>query len=153
MQFGAQPPMPVAGYPNGFLPDPRHLYGGMPGPPLPHSLPHPYYPPWNGVPGVPVPGSPPGAFRPTPDGWYIPPNPRPPLPPIHLGTDPYSAIAPAAATASKPIPPRETWVHDFWKGRFAPFPGAASPPSLLGKTLKFRVSYKCFGGFADSDTI
>ncbi|KAJ6524568.1 P-loop containing nucleoside triphosphate hydrolase protein [Mycena capillaripes] len=141
MQFGAQPPSPAVGYPNGFLPDPRRLYGGVPGPPLPHPPPNPYYPPWNGVPGVPVPGSPPGAFRPTADGWYMPPNPRPPLPPIYLGTDPYSAtLAPAAATSSKPVLPLDTWVHDFWKGRFAPFPGAASPPSLLRKTTSRGVA-------------
>ncbi|KAJ7042792.1 P-loop containing nucleoside triphosphate hydrolase protein [Mycena alexandri] len=122
MQFGGQPSLAV-GYPNAFIPD-RRPYGGMSGPPLPPHLMHaPYYPPWN---GVPVPGSPPGAFRPTLDGWYT----HPPPPGIY---PPGSFPAPTT-TPSQPILPPDNWVHDFWKGRFAPFPGTTSPPSLLKKT-------------------
>ncbi|KAJ7160946.1 P-loop containing nucleoside triphosphate hydrolase protein [Mycena filopes] len=122
MQFGV-PPSPAVGYTNGFIPDPRRPYGAPP--PPPHPMHVPYYTPWT---GIPIPGSPPGAFRPTPDGWYIPPQPHPPgmYPP---GMYP----APPMATPSKPILPPDTWVHDFWKGRFAPFPGTTSPPSLLSK--------------------
>ncbi|KAJ7431231.1 hypothetical protein FB451DRAFT_436137 [Mycena latifolia] len=138
MQFAPQSPIsPAAGHPNSF-PDPRRLYGGIPGPPPPQ--PHPYYPPWN---AMPVPGPPPGAFRPTVDGWYIPQNPPAPMPPglanHHNGPDPpYSTYSPTLvstpSTTGKPLPPMDTWVHDFWKGRFAPFPGTTSPPSLLKKT-------------------
>lgn len=136
MQFGAHPPPPVV-YPNGFLPDPRRLYGGpMSGPPLPHPLPNPYYPPWN---GMPVPGSAPVAFRPTADGWYIPSNP-PMSPPSSHHPGSYSApLVSSSSTPDKPVPPSDNWVHEFWKGRFAPFPGATSPPSLLRKNTSRGV--------------
>ncbi|KAJ7146052.1 P-loop containing nucleoside triphosphate hydrolase protein [Mycena epipterygia] len=134
MQFGAQPPLSaVAGYPypNGF-PDPRRIYG-IPGPPPPHpGQPNPYFPSWNSMPAL---GSPPGVLRPTVDGWYVPPN--PPLLPNHLGSDssyPYSPTLVSTPSITGKPPPMDTRVHDFWKGRFAPFPGTTSPPSLLGKT-------------------
>ncbi|KAF8172752.1 P-loop containing nucleoside triphosphate hydrolase protein [Mycena galopus ATCC 62051] len=134
MQFGAHPSSPVVGYPNGFPPDPRRLYG-MPGPPLPHPPPNPYYAPWN---GVPVPGSPPVAFRPTVDGWYMPPGPNPHHP--AADSSPYSAtLASTPSTPNDPVLPSDNWVHDFWKGRFAPFPGATSPPSLLRKNTSRGV--------------
>lgn len=134
MQFGAHPPPSVV-YPNGFLPDPRRLYGGpMLGPPLSHPPPNPYYPPWNGMPG---PGSPPVTFRPTADGWYIPLNPPLSPPSSH---HPYSAPpVSSSSTPDKPVPPSDNWVHEFWKGRFAPFPGATSPPSLLRKNTSRGV--------------
>jgi hypothetical protein len=141
MQFGGQPPSAAVGYPNGFPPDPRRLYVGPPHPHPSYPPPHPYYPPWN---GMPVPTSPPGVFRPTVDGWYIPPTPHPPIPPSHPGSDssyPYSAtLASSPSTTNKPILPPDNWVHDFWKGRFAPFPGATSPPSLLRKTTSRGVT-------------
>ncbi|KAJ7270752.1 P-loop containing nucleoside triphosphate hydrolase protein [Mycena haematopus] len=142
MQFGAHPVSPVVGYPNGFPPDPRRLYGGpISGPPLPHPPPNPYYPPWN---GVPVPGSPPIAFRPTVDGWYIPTNPPLPHSPNHYpgpNSHPYSVplVPTSSSTINEPVLPSDTWVHDFWKGRFAPFPGTTSPPSLLRKNTSRGV--------------
>ncbi|KAF7326633.1 hypothetical protein MVEN_02600100 [Mycena venus] len=137
MQFGAHPVLPVVGYPNGFPPDPRRLYGGpMSGPPLPHPPPNPYYPQWN---GMPIPGSPPGAFRPTLDGWYIPPNPQLSSPPASESYSYSATLASTPSTTVKPVPPLDNWVHDFWKGRFAPFPGATSPPSLLRKNTSRGV--------------
>ncbi|KAJ7153558.1 P-loop containing nucleoside triphosphate hydrolase protein [Mycena crocata] len=116
MHHGAQPPLSAAGYPNSF-PDPRRMYG------------------------MSVPAAPTGAFRPTADGWYIPQNPMPPhAPPSHqFGVDStYSSysptIVPTPSTPGKPLSPPDIWVHDFWRGRFAPFPGATSAPSLLRKT-------------------
>ncbi|KAJ7855002.1 P-loop containing nucleoside triphosphate hydrolase protein [Mycena olivaceomarginata] len=127
MQFGAHPPSAVV-YPNGFLPDPRRLYGGpMLGPPLSHPPPNP----------MPGPGSPPVTFRPTADGWYIPSNPPLSPPSSH---HPYSApLVSSSSTPDKPVPPSDNWVHEFWKGRFAPFPGATSPPSLLRKNTSRGV--------------
>ncbi|KAJ7452153.1 P-loop containing nucleoside triphosphate hydrolase protein [Mycena galericulata] len=140
MQFGPQPPLPTVGYPNGF-PDPRRLYGGIPGSP-PHPPPIPYYPPWT---AIPTPGSPPGAFRPTVDGWYLPQNPPfgpAPSHPSHPppGPDPPYLHPPPPSAPLKPQPATDTWVHDFWKGRFAPFPGTTSHPSLLKKTASRGVA-------------
>ncbi|KAJ6630161.1 P-loop containing nucleoside triphosphate hydrolase protein [Mycena sp. CBHHK59/15] len=129
MQFGphGQPPFPVPGYP-AF--DPRRAYGNIPGP---TGSPQSYYPPWNGV------GYPPGPLRPTSDGWYFPQNTHLPMNPVkqlHPPDPSFPSILapPHFSTPSNGLPPPESWIHDFWKGRFAPFPGTSSPPGLIKKS-------------------
>jgi hypothetical protein len=146
MQFG--PPLPPAGYAN-F--DPRRPYGGIPGPGP--TYPQQFYPPWNGGTFHPPPGPP---LRPTSDGWYIPRT----VPPPHMGQA--NGLHPANGPRSpellyssgsmmRPPPPinfapgsalphPEPRVHEFWKGRFAPFPGSTSPPGLLRKTTSHGVA-------------
>ncbi|KAJ6463413.1 P-loop containing nucleoside triphosphate hydrolase protein [Mycena sanguinolenta] len=140
MQFGSHPISPPVVYPNGFPPDPRRHSLYAYGPPLPHPPPpNPYYPPGN---GIPVPGSPPVAFRPTLDGWYMPPNQQLPQSPLGSGPHPYSAApvsGPSSIAGGEPGISADIWVHDFWKGRFAPFPGTTSPPSLLRKNTSRGV--------------
>ncbi|KAF7297231.1 hypothetical protein MIND_00956200 [Mycena indigotica] len=111
-------------YPMG--PDPRQSipYNGMPGPP-PFSIP---FPNWHG----------PGPILPTPDGWYIPHSPVIPvgLPvpgPIPIPNRP-PGLPPPPAPPGILKPPEDAWIHDFWKGRFAPFPGSLSSPTLVKKT-------------------
>ncbi|KAJ7619298.1 P-loop containing nucleoside triphosphate hydrolase protein [Roridomyces roridus] len=121
MQYGAPPPLSP---PNGYHPDPRF---GPPPPP-----PHLHHPPWP----VPIP---PG-FKPTVtrDGW---PSPiwttSRSAPVFHAGQAQLPPPAPV-----KPVAPvaEEGWVHDFWKGRFAPFPGTTSHPSLLAKSASRGVA-------------
>ncbi|KAK7055393.1 P-loop containing nucleoside triphosphate hydrolase protein [Favolaschia claudopus] len=122
MQFGAQP---TPGYLNNFTPNPQRAYASAP-----VFTPGPPPPPWNG--NAPFPGSPP-VFRPTADGWYIPPSPSTTL--YSSG----SSQTPAFTSNQQTPHPSDDWLHDFWKGRFAPFPGATSSPSLLRKNTSRGV--------------
>ncbi|KAF7307812.1 hypothetical protein MKEN_01141300 [Mycena kentingensis (nom. inval.)] len=133
MQFVPVAPPGMLPPPHGPpIPDPRRRaasvhYFGVPGPPPPP------FPAWHmpvpvpvPVPPVPVPVPPPFVSR-APDGWYVPRHP------------PGIAIPPAAPPAQIDIPPpppaQDAWIHAFWKGRFAPFPGSTSSPTLvLAKT-------------------
>ncbi|KAJ7075674.1 hypothetical protein B0H15DRAFT_652388 [Mycena belliarum] len=128
MQYGPQSPVSPGGpHPSSF-PDPHRVYGGISGPPPPP--PHLYYPPWN---FMPVPGPPPSAFRPTVDGWYMSQHAPPPIhAPSHSTSSPTLLSTPSSN--GNTLPPMDTWVHDFWKGRFAPFPGTTSLPSLFKKS-------------------
>ncbi|CAK5271393.1 unnamed protein product [Mycena citricolor] len=146
MQFGGPPPPLMAGHPH---PSYRRRPSGPPLPQYANGPPgiivqahppvmNPYYPPpWN----IPMSGNIP-AFHPRPDGWFVS------QPPPNLGAFPMSPTATATSETYFPPSPSTTLVntpgvnlppveddlvHDFWKGRFAPFPGCATSPSLLQK--------------------
>ncbi|KAJ7222278.1 AAA domain-containing protein [Mycena pura] len=136
MQFAPQPPFHAyaVGHPNGIPPDPRRL--GLPHTRLLAPPPGAFYQHWN---GPPVPGSPSGVFRSTVDGWYIPQTPS-----LTHHTASQSSYPPSTPSSSPSAPlktiPLDAWIHDFWKGRFAPFPGSTSLPTLLRKTISRSVA-------------
>ncbi|KAF5376028.1 hypothetical protein D9615_007749 [Tricholomella constricta] len=121
------PPSPVSPQqPNGFI------YNSRPISVVPNG-------PWDGPQSI--------NFRPDPSGWYSPVLPPPQAAPLHNRSAPMSP--PGLSRRLPPPPPapdpapRETFeLHDFWKGRFAPFPGFSSRPGLLAArdSSKIKIS-------------
>ncbi|KAG6812686.1 hypothetical protein H0H92_001315 [Tricholoma furcatifolium] len=87
-------------------------------------------------------------FRPDQSGWYsqVPPSPNVPVinrsapfsPPGLTRQDSPPQPQPPAPVMSEP-PPSEIIIHDFWKGRFAPFPGFSSRPGHLSARQPSRI--------------
>ncbi|KAF5376108.1 hypothetical protein D9615_007747 [Tricholomella constricta] len=116
--------------PNGFI------YHSRPISVVPND---PTHPPWDGPQSI--------NFRPDPSGWYSPVLSPPQAAPLHNRSAPMSP--PGLSRRLPPPPPaldpapRETFeLHDFWKGRFAPFPGFSSRPGLLAArdSSKIKIS-------------
>ncbi|KAF7321050.1 hypothetical protein HMN09_00192300 [Mycena chlorophos] len=136
MQYGV--PAPFPGMPPPFPIDPRRQPAMLPYPPHPAT----FQATWPG-------------FMPTPDGWYLPHNGQMPPQPVPVGMPIAGPPIPVPVPVPVPIrppglplpppaappglvkpqqPPPDAWIHDFWKGRFAPFPGSISSPTLVKKT-------------------
>lgn len=91
-------------------------------------------------------GHPNVASRTDSSGWYIPvPTGQTPNQPRYFSHPPglfhQSNSSPLAVTAlsSEPASLNPTNIHDFWKGRLAPFPGFTSRPGLAATTTKSRA--------------
>ncbi|KAG6908482.1 hypothetical protein DXG01_004485 [Tephrocybe rancida] len=116
----------------------QYVYDGRTVPmPPPISPIIPFQPSWNGSQAN---------YRPDPSGWYaqapttpITPavNHAAPFPPPGLSRPPQPTPLP---TPEQPL--SEITIHDFWKGRFAPFPGFSSRPGQLSarQSLKIKIT-------------
>jgi hypothetical protein len=75
------------------------------------------------------------AFRPDSSGWYTPVSAgripvRLAYPPGHF-PQPNAAPPPPVITSPDPAGLNPVDIHDFWKGRLAPFPGFSSRPGIM----------------------